>query len=46
MKLLALELPALQLQVSIVDSMPELQCHVDADVSLSLQGRANLPWTL
>ena len=45
MEHLARERPALQLLVSIIDVKPDLQCPVDANVSLSFNGRQNLPFS-
>ena len=45
MKQLALERPALQSLVSIMDSMPFPQSHVDANMSFSLIARVNLSLT-
>ena len=42
MELLVLEWPALQMLVSLIDLMPDLQCSVDANVSLSLNYRVYL----
>ena len=42
MELLVWEWPALQMLVSLIDLMPDLQCSVDANVSLSLNYRVFL----
>ena len=42
MEQLAWEQPVLQVLVSLMDLLPDLQCPVEVDVFLSLNGRTDL----